>query len=137
MVFIEKAYELLYGKKVRVIVSLEDFGKMALEIKHNDKLLQPTVIKPHGTINMDEKDPRSRYKYVRMSLDQVGQGLSNECKKVIDHLVARTPMIFLGYSGCDHFSLQPALCNTTTNKTAIWLYHCERDTESKIITNGS
>ena len=127
---VEKAYETLYGEKVRVIVSIQDFQRVGSEIRNYNKLMEPTVIKPHGTINLDESDVRERYKHVRMCLDQVGQSLSIGCKKVVEHLVKETPMIFLGYSGCDHFSLQPVLCNTATDKTALWLFHSEKESKS-------
>ena len=120
---IEKAYENLTGEKVRVVVSPKDFNTIAYELEEEGKLSCPTVIKPHGTVDLQHGDYRKRYQSVRVCLDEVGQGLNEACRKVVQFLVRETAMVFMGYSGCDHFSLQPALCNTKTDQKAIWLFH--------------
>ena len=55
--------------------------------------------------------------------DQVGLGLTRECRSSVEHYIKTTPMVFMGYSGCDHFSLTPVLTVTPTEHKSIWLFH--------------
>jgi len=115
---IERAYKDLFGKAPKLIVSEEDFIKLT---KQSKKSWSGALLKFHGTIDSAQEGP-SRFATVRFLLNQVGQGVTTAVKKVLSRIVTDHDIVYLGYSACDNFSVQPVLSETFTKRMTIWFW---------------
>jgi tetratricopeptide (TPR) repeat protein len=117
-ILIETAYEDLYGDNdFQLLVRKEDFERFST----NDTTSKGTLMKFHGTVDVTKTGP-ARYDTVRFLLDQVGMGMSTGMHKVLTEVCKNYDMIYLGYSGCDNFSVQPVICHTATDRTTLWMW---------------
>jgi len=81
------------------------------------------LFKLHGSISRESSClGLNRYKSIQFALNQVGKGLNAFSKKVLTDCLLARDFIFLGYSGNDHFSVQPVLKNTGTGQTDRKIY---------------
>ena len=55
-------------------------------------------------------------------MDQVGEGCSKGVHRILTQVCTDFDMIYLGYSGCDNFSVQPVMRHTLTECTSLWLW---------------
>ncbi|GFH54414.1 hypothetical protein CTEN210_10890 [Chaetoceros tenuissimus] len=116
---IEKAYENLFGSNdFSLLTTKDDFESFSLD----DDGGKGVLIKFHGSID-PSKTGTKKYETVRFLLDQVGQGISTGMHDVLEDVCNKYDMVYLGYSGCDNFSVQPVLCNVDTKKTTLWLWY--------------
>lgn len=120
-VLIEEAYVQKYGgKDFNLLVTKEDFENYAIGSTENSS--KGTLMKFHGTVDLT-KPGLEKYDTVRFLLDQVGKGMSTGMHQVLKEICENHNMVYLGYSGCDNFSVQPILCNTISNKTILWMWY--------------
>ena len=126
---IETAYVDLYGEAPRVCAQKEEFAEfLRQEPLDGRRLFQPGwVLKVHGSLGAEASDRSERYGSIQFALNQVSQGLSPKKARVLERCFGTTDFCFLGYSGCDHFSVQPILRNTLTQGTVYWLWHQRRE----------
>jgi len=68
-------------------------------------------------------------------LDQVGEGCTASMRRVLTHVCREFDMIYLGYSGCDSFSVQPVLRDVATDHTTLWLWYDE--SREKVVLDTS
>jgi len=130
-ILIETAYKELYGdSNFDLLVEKEDFEKFSID----DISPNGTLMKFHGTVDVTKSGP-ARYDTVRFLLDQVGKGMSTGMHQVLSDVCKNFDMIYLGYSGCDNFSVQPVLCNVATEKTTLWMWYEWR--EQMVLENSS
>lgn len=116
---IEDAYEELYNEcDFDVLVSETDFD-ISRERLHGH---EGVLIKLHGTIDKS-KDGYSQYDTIRHSLDHIGKGGNSSMRSLLTHICVEFDMVFVGYSGCDNFSVLPVLCNVVTERSTLWLWH--------------
>jgi len=117
---IETAYGQLYGERdFDFLVTREDFENFSVSEMDASK---GVLMKFHGTVD-ENKTGLARYETVRFLLDQVGEGILGGMHRVLTDVVQNFDMIYLGYSGCDNFSVQPVLCNVDTDQTTLWLWY--------------
>lgn len=74
------------------------------------------LFKLHGSIEHDE-NRNSDYETIRFALNRVGLGLTDAQEKVLSDCLGNLDFIFFGYSGNDHFSVQPVLKNVDSSKS--------------------
>lgn len=117
-VLIEKAYEKMYGEKAfDLLVSKDDFDSFS--VTENES--KGALVKFHGTVDLT-KSGLAKYETVRFLLDQVGEGMSTGMHKILREVCEAYDMVFLGYSGCDNFSVQPVLCHTASDQAILWMW---------------
>lgn len=80
------------------------------------------LCKLHGSIDSTKRG-RKKYESIQFSLNQVGSGLTAAKQAVLIQALKNLDIFFMGYSGCDHFSVQPILRSTQSNMTAYWLQY--------------
>ncbi|MFZ3166710.1 MAG: SIR2 family protein [Candidatus Methanoperedens sp.] len=78
------------------------------------------LCKLHGSIDSTKRG-RKKYESIQFSLNQVGCGLTEAKQAVLVQALRNFDVFFMGYSGCDHFSVQPILRSTKSNNTIYWL----------------
>jgi len=83
------------------------------------------LCKFHGSID-STKSGRKKYESIQFSLNQVGSGLTPAKQAVLIEALKNLDIFFMGYSSCDHFSVQPILKSTQSNMTAYWLQYYDR-----------
>ncbi len=123
-VLIESAYEELYGEKdFDLLITKQDFEEFTVH-DSSDKTTKTngTLMKFHGTVDLS-KTGFAKYDSVRFLLDQVGRGISTGMHEVLADVCRNFDMVYLGYSGCDNFSVQPVLCNTDTDHLTLWMWY--------------
>ena len=77
------------------------------------------IFKLHGNIEEDAKK-EEKYKTVRFSLRQVGEGLFGPRKKILEYFLKEFEFCFIGYSCRDDFSVFPVLSGTKSDKDIFW-----------------
>mmetsp|Transcript_1755 Transcript_1755/g.2318 ORF Transcript_1755/g.2318 Transcript_1755/m.2318 type:complete len:804 (+) Transcript_1755:133-2544(+) len=138
-VLIEKAYQQLYGSigdedrdgtgdeglnsiDVNLLVTKEDFEQFSIEKMLEKDNSRGTLMKFHGTVDTS-KIGLDKYDTVRFLLDQVGKGIDTGMHEVLMNVCNNFDMVYLGYSGCDNFSVQPVLCHSKSERTTLWLWY--------------
>jgi len=137
-VLIEKAYQQLYGNigdgdgdcddgldsiDVNMLVTKEDFEQFSIEkMLENKDNSRGTLMKFHGTVDTT-KTGLDKYDTVRFLLDQVGKGIGTGMHEVLMEVCNNFDMVYLGYSGCDNFSVQPVLCHCQSKRTTLWMWY--------------
>ena len=112
------------GFHPQICISNDEFQTM-LEA---DILAVPSITGPgclcklHGSIDSTKRG-RKKYESIQFSLNQVGNGLTPAKQAVLIEVLKNLDIFFMGYSGCDHFSVQPILRSTQSNMTAYWLQY--------------
>jgi tetratricopeptide (TPR) repeat protein len=99
-------------------VSIDDFERFSVSESESAGVL----MKFHGTVDL-EKAGLAKYESVRFLLDQVGEGMSTGMHQVLGQVCKKYDMVYLGYSGCDNFSVQPILCNTESDQITLWMWY--------------
>lgn len=66
------------------------------------------LFKLHGSIASHENG-LAKYESIRFALDRVGLGLIGAQRETLTSCLSNYDFVFLGYSGNDHFSVQPVL----------------------------
>ena len=96
----------------------EDFREYLQYINSGD-IHRGCIFKLHGSI---EKDARGeeKYKTVRFSLRQVGEGLFGPRKEVLEYFLKEFDFCFIGYRCRDDFSVFPVLSGTKSDKDIFW-----------------
>ncbi|VVB69325.1 SIR2-like domain protein [uncultured archaeon] len=79
------------------------------------------LFKLHGTIDPLE-DGLDKYESIRFALDRVGLGLIGAQREVLTGGLSNYDFVFLGYSGNDHFSVQPVLKEEDPKRKAKKIY---------------
>jgi hypothetical protein len=124
---IEKAYEKLYpNEQINIAVHDSEYVEFTHGYQWAD-VVKPecpgVLFKVHGTLDKSlALAPTDRYQSIRFLLNQVGRGVPPNTKEVMEECIRRYERVFIGYSGCDHFSNQPILQNTKTQKRTYWLW---------------
>jgi len=117
---IEDAYIDLYGEiDFVLLVTNKDFEEFSRERLFTR---EGVLIKLHGTIE-SLKTGLSRYDSVRFLLEHVGEGGTTSMRSLLTYICRKFDMIYLGYSGCDSFSVLPVLCDVATSHATLWLWH--------------
>ena len=125
---IETAYTNLTGTALTPVVSPEEFEQLAADSNWLSE--EPStaagrgvgrLLKLHGSIDSKAAET-DRYSSIRFLLNQVGNGLTPGMKNVLQKCLVKLDIAFLGYSGCDHFSIHPILRETKTNRKAYWFW---------------
>jgi NAD-dependent SIR2 family protein deacetylase/tetratricopeptide (TPR) repeat protein len=96
----------------------EDFKEYLQNIKSGD-IHRGCIFKLHGSIEEDAKE-EEKYKTVRFSLRQVGEGLFGSRKEVLEHFLKEFDFCFIGYRCRDDFSVFPVLSGTKSDKDIFW-----------------
>lgn len=117
-VLIEAAYEEMYGEKdFDLLVTKDHFEEFSVQ----DNPSKGALIKFHGTVDLT-KTGLAKYDTVRFLLDQVGEGMGSGMHQVLREICETYDVVYLGYSGCDNFSVQPVLCHTKSDQTILWMW---------------
>ena len=115
------------GFHPQICISNDEFQT----ILESDILAVPSITgsgclcKLHGSIDSTKRG-RKKYESIQFSLNQVGSGLTPAKQAVLIQTLKNLDIFFMGYSGCDHFSVQPILRSTQSNMTAYWLQYDDR-----------
>ena len=99
----------------------EDFKDYVALIEAGERL-KPCIFKLHGSIDADDQE--RKYDSIQFALRQVGKGLFEPRRKVLEYFHKNFDLWFLGYSCRDDFSVFPAF---TANKSEKSNYWCEYD----------
>ena len=121
---IESAYHDLCDEDPRVCVDPDQFATfVSSDSCDGQQLSKPGwLLKLHGSLNLRSTDKQQRYGSIQFALNQVGQGLIAEKAEALRRCFTSTDSCFVGYSGCDHFSVQPILRNTPSRGSVYWLW---------------
>ena len=90
--------------------SLDDKSKMDFKSR---------LFKLHGSIEHDE-NRLANYESIRFALDRVGLGLTKAQETTLSDCLRNYDFVFFGYSGNDHFSVQPILKEVVSSKIIYW-----------------
>lgn len=82
------------------------------------------IFKLHGSIEEDKKG-EEKYKTIRVSLRQIGEGLFGPRKEVLQYFLKEFNFWFIGYSCRDDFSVFPVLSDTKSDKDIFWSQYDE------------
>lgn len=96
----------------------EDFKEYIQYINSGD-IPGGCIFKLHGSIEEEAKE-EERYKTVRFSLRQVGEGLFEPRKDVLEYFLKEFDFCFIGYRNRDDFSVFPVLLDTKSDKDIFW-----------------
>jgi hypothetical protein len=96
--------------------------------------LNGCLIKVHGTIDRNKRG-FGRYSSIRMALDHVGRGIDDVTAGVMRRAVANRDLIVAGYSGNDHFSVQPFLVREPSDQAVVW-FMFSPSTAPPIVSKG-
>jgi NAD-dependent SIR2 family protein deacetylase/tetratricopeptide (TPR) repeat protein len=96
----------------------EDFKEYLRKIDSGD-VLGGCIFKLHGSIEKDAK-AAEKYRTVRLSLRQVGEGLFGPRKEVLGYFLKRFDFCFVGYRCRDDFSVFPVLSSIKSDKDVFW-----------------
>jgi tetratricopeptide (TPR) repeat protein len=99
----------------------EDFKKYVALIASGETL-KPCIFKLHGSITFD--NPQQKYDSIQFALRQVGKGLFESRRRVLEYFYHNFDFWVLGYSCRDDFSVFPALTASKSTKSSYW---CEYD----------
>jgi len=77
------------------------------------------IFKLHGTIE-GTKAGDERFKTILVALRQVGRGLSEPKRRILEYFLRNFDFWFMGYSCLDDFSVVPVLLGTESRKTPYW-----------------
>ena len=77
------------------------------------------LFKLHGSIESD-KVGLKKFESIRFILDRVGFGLTENQEKILSACLQDYDFIFMGYSGNDHFSVQPVLLKVDSDQKIYW-----------------
>jgi hypothetical protein len=112
------------GFHPQICISNDKFQTMLeADILAASKITGPGCLcKFHGSID-STKGGRKKYESIQFSLNQVGGGLTAAKQAVLMQVLKNLDIFFMGYSGCDHFSVQPILRSMQSNMTAYWLQY--------------
>lgn len=115
------------GFHPQICISNDDFQTMLeADILAASNITGPGCLcKLHGSIDSTKRG-RKKYESIQFSLNQVGSGLTPAKQAVLMQALKNLDIFFMGYSGCDHFSVQPILRSTQSNMTAYWLQYDDR-----------
>lgn len=121
------------GVSYQRCVSDTEFARFWEEYSERMELGEPlgkgTLLKLHGSLEVTSE---TRFDSLMLALNQVGQGLTEYKLRTLRHILVNYDMAFLGYSGCDHFSVLPCLLETPSNRTLYWLEHKRPDSVAAI-----
>lgn len=95
----------------------QDFKDYLQKIESGTELL-PGLFKLHGSI--DSADPPSKYSTIQFALRQVGRGLFDSRRRVLEYFLKDYSFWFMGYSCRDDFSVLPVFSNTPSEKDSYW-----------------
>ncbi|RZB28934.1 MAG: hypothetical protein AEth_01538 [Candidatus Argoarchaeum ethanivorans] len=96
----------------------EDFREYLRYINSGD-IYRGCIFKLHGSIEEDARG-EEKYKTVRFSLRQVGEGLFGPRKEVLEYFLKEFDFCFIGYRCRDDFSVFPVLSSTKSDKNIFW-----------------
>jgi len=113
---IGRDYSVCYGRS-----DDEDFKDYLARIVASETL-EPCIFKLHGSIVPE--DPGKKYDSIQFALRQVGKGLFEPRKKILDYFHQNLDFWFIGYSCRDDFSVLPAITLSTSGRRTYW---CEYD----------
>lgn len=99
----------------------KDFKGYVTRIEAGERL-KSCIFKLHGSI--DAGDPERKYESIQFALRQVGKGLFEPRRKVLEYFQQNFDFWFLGYSCRDDFSVFPAFITSRSEKSSYW---CEYD----------
>lgn len=96
----------------------KDFEEYVTCIEAGERL-KSCIFKLHGSI--DPCDPQRKYESIQFALRQVGKGLLEPRRKVLEHFQQNFDFWFLGYSCRDDFSVFPAFITSRSEKSTYWV----------------
>lgn len=89
-----------------------------LQYINSGDILGGCIFKLHGSIDEDTK--KEKYETIRVSLRQVGEGLSGHKKEVLEYFLKEFDFWYIGYSCKDDFSVFPVLSDTKSDRDIFW-----------------
>lgn len=101
----------------------EDFTQYLQYINSGD-IPGGCIFKLHGSIEEDANG-LEKYKTIRFSLRQVGKGLFESRKRVLEYFLRKLDFWYIGYSCLDDFSVFPVLSGIRSEKDIFWCKHDE------------
>ncbi len=110
----------LSGVKVSRCYSDLHFEQFANSLWDANTIPGGYLFKLHGTIE-DSKAGEERFKTILVALRQVGRGLSEPKRTVLEYFLTNFDFWFMGYSCLDDFSVVPVLLETPSRKAVYWL----------------
>lgn len=126
---IEQACEQL-GTSCDLIVDKDDYDVLVKRSPGDRPQIDfsSRLFKLHGSIASHE-DGLAKYESIRFALDRVGLGLIGAQREVLTGGLSNYDFVFLGYSGNDHFSVQPVLKEDDPKRRAkkIWWFQFRKD----------
>jgi hypothetical protein len=96
----------------------EDFKNYLRYIESKD-ISDGYIFKLHGSIEEEKKGP-DRYNTVQFAIRQVGKGLSDPKKEILEYFLKNFDFCFIGYSCRDDFSVFPVFSETKVDKDIFW-----------------
>lgn len=90
------------------------------------------IFKFHGSIESTSENILQRYESIRFTLNRLGLGLDKYMSEVIEDVIQERNVVFLGYSGNDHFSVYPLLLKTESDQKFYWFKFIINDELKKI-----
>ena len=104
---IEQACKQL-GASCHLTVDKNDYDSLIMPDERPQIDFSSRLFKLHGSIASHENG-LAKYESIRFALDRVGLGLIGAQRETLTSCLSNYDFVFLGYSGNDHFSVQPVL----------------------------
>jgi len=96
------------GASWHLTANREDYDNLITPIDRPQIGFSSILFKLHGSIASHENG-LAKYESIRFALDRVGLGLIGAQREILTSCLSNHDFVFLGYSGNDHFSVQPVL----------------------------
>ncbi|AGB49494.1 hypothetical protein Metho_1267 [Methanomethylovorans hollandica DSM 15978] len=104
-----------YKKYLENDILIKTYEQIAKEEPFN---IGSKIFKLHGTIQPGNSI--HKYKSIRFMLNRVGLGLDESMRKVFENALKERDVVVLGYSGNDHFSVDPVLRQVESDQNICW-----------------
>jgi NAD-dependent SIR2 family protein deacetylase len=97
------------------------------DITENDPYdISSKIFKFHGSIEPTRTN-LEKYDSIRFILNRVGLGLDRYTTEVLEEIIQQRDLVFLGYSGNDHFSVYPLLLKIDSDQNLYWFKYESKD----------
>lgn len=133
---IEQACKQL-GVSCHLTVDKNDYDSLIMPGDRPQIDFSSRLFKLHGSIASHENG-LAKYESIRFALDRVGLGLIGAQRETLTSCLSNYDFVFLGYSGNDHFSVQPVLKEDDPKIRAkkIYWFQFRKDPSSFDIISG-
>ena len=83
------------------------------------------LFKLRGSLSRSKEQP---FRAIPLTIEDESDGLSTGRERVVQSCLRQYEMTVLGYSGMDHFSIQPLLIDIASEKSMVWYWYEARNT---------